>query len=77
MKLRLITVLCKKVGGCHFGKLKNKQDKIDPKLGFALLNDLYSTILHSFIKEKKGASALECLSINERSIQNESDDTDR
>ena len=30
-----ITVLCKKVGGRHFGKFEYKQDKIDPKLGFA------------------------------------------
>jgi hypothetical protein len=40
--------VCKKVGGHHFGKFENKQDKIDPKLGLALLNGLYSPILHSY-----------------------------
>ena len=29
------TALCKKVGSPHFGKFEYKQDKIDPKLGFA------------------------------------------
>jgi len=31
----IITALCKKVGGHHFGHFENKQYKIDPKLGFA------------------------------------------
>ena len=30
-----ITALCKKLGSRHFGKFEYKQDKIDPKLGFA------------------------------------------
>ena len=30
-----VTALCKKVGGRRFGKFENKQDKIDPKLGFS------------------------------------------
>jgi hypothetical protein len=34
-KILYFTALCKKIGGRHFGKFENKQDKIDPKLGFA------------------------------------------
>jgi len=30
-----ITAVCKKVGGRRFGQFENKQDKTDPKLGFA------------------------------------------
>jgi len=41
-----VTALCKKVGGHHFGQIENKQHKTDPKLGFALLNSVYSPILH-------------------------------
>ena len=30
-----ITAICKKVGSRRFGQFENKQDKTDPKLGFA------------------------------------------
>jgi hypothetical protein len=36
------------VGSCNFGKCKNKQDKIDPKLGFVLLNGVYNLMLCNY-----------------------------
>jgi len=42
------TAICKIVGGCHFRQFGNKQDKIDPKLGFAVLNGVYSPMLPNY-----------------------------
>ena len=52
LMVHCFTALCKKVGGRHFWKFENKQDKIDPKLGFALLNSVYSFMLHNYFQCK-------------------------
>ena len=49
LQVHIITDLCKKLGGRRFGQFENKQDKIDPKLGFAPLNGVYCPILCNYL----------------------------
>jgi len=47
--LDLITAICKKVGSRRLRHFENKQNKTNPRLGFALLNGFYSPMLPNYL----------------------------